>query len=163
MNEHRERTIDYGALADFRYEVRRFLHFAEQAARAAGIAPQQYQALLAIRGVPAQVRATVGLLAERLRIRHHSAVELAGRLERAGWIKRLRSDEDRREVLLQVTKRGESLIGQLSRLHRRELGTAAPKLIEALQFVVGHERKPNSTPPNRKWRRARKKESRRDS
>jgi len=67
------KTIDYEALAAFRYEVRRFLHFAEQAAGAAGIEPHQYQALLAIRGLPVWARATIGILAESLQIRHHSA------------------------------------------------------------------------------------------
>jgi DNA-binding MarR family transcriptional regulator len=134
-----EPLIDYGALADFRYEVRRFLHFAEEAAQAAGIEPQQYQALLAIRGLPTWTRATIGALAERMQIRHHSAVELSGRLERAGWIKRSRSDTDRREVLLLLTRRGERLLESLSRLHRRELRTTAPKLIEALRSVVAND------------------------
>jgi len=139
MDETRERPIDYEALADFRYEVRRFLHFAEEAARAAGIEPQQYQTLLAIRGLPKWARATIGALAERMQIRHHSAVELSGRLERAGWIKRSRSDTDRREVLLQLTRRGEKLLERLSRLHRQELRTTAPKLIEALRSVVAND------------------------
>ena len=111
--------MDYKALAEFRYEVRRFLHFAEQAAQAAGIKPQQYQALLAIRGLPPSARATVGTLAERMQIRHHSAVELSGRLERAKWIERSRGDADRREVLLRLTRQGEALLYSLSRLHRR--------------------------------------------
>ena len=79
MAKPKQRAIDYAALADFRYEVRRFLHFAEQAAQAAGIEPQQYQALLAIRGLPAWARATIGTMAERMQIRHHSAVELRDR------------------------------------------------------------------------------------
>jgi DNA-binding MarR family transcriptional regulator len=140
MAKPKQRAIDYAALADFRYEVRRFLHFAEQAAQAAGIEPQQYQALLAIRGLPAWARATIGTMAERMQIRHHSAVELSSRLERAGWIERSRSDVDRREVLLRLTRRGERLLESLSRLHRRELRTTAPKLIEALRSVVAHDR-----------------------
>ena len=140
MAKPKQRAIDYAALADFRYEVRRFLHFAEQAAQVAGIEPQQYQALLAIRGLPAWARATIGTMAERMQIRHHSAVELSSRLERAGWIERSRSDVDRREVLLRLTRRGERLLESLSRLHRRELRTTAPKLIEALRSVVAHDR-----------------------
>ena len=139
MAKPKQRAIDYAALADFRYEVRRFLHFAEQAAQVAGIEPQQYQALLAIRGLPAWARATIGTMAERMQIRHHSAVELSSRLERAGWIERSRSDVDRREVLLRLTRRGERLLESLSRLHRRELRTTAPKLIEALRSVVAHD------------------------
>jgi DNA-binding MarR family transcriptional regulator len=139
VGKRKESTIDYEALAEFRYEVRRFFHFAEQAAQAAGIEPQQYQALLAIRGLPAWARATVGTLAERMQIRHHSAVELSGRLERAGWIERCRGDADRREVMLQLTRRGERLLKSLSQLHRRELRTTAPRLIEALRAVVTHD------------------------
>src|SRR5579864_8619690 len=99
--------IDYAALADFRYEIRRFLNFSEQAAREASIEPHQHQALLAIKGLPASQIATVGVLAERLQIQHHSAVELTDRLEAKRLIRRLRSHEDRREVLLTLTPRGE--------------------------------------------------------
>lgn len=141
MAKRKEPAIDYVSLANFRYEVRRFLHFAEQAARAAGIEPQQYQALLAIRGLPAWACATVGTLAERLQIRHHSAVELSGRLERPGWIKRVRGSVDRREVLLRLTARGEKLLASLSRLHHRELSTTSPRLIESLRAVVAQDGK----------------------
>ncbi len=152
MNKPTERKIDYAALAEFRYEVRRFLYFAEQAARAAGIEPQQYQALLAIRGLPAWARSTIGTLAERMQIRHHSAVELSGRLERAGWIERSRGDADRREVLLRLTRQGEKLLENLSQLHRRELRTTAPKLIEALGSVVAHGENSNRAPNGQRGR-----------
>jgi DNA-binding MarR family transcriptional regulator len=150
MSKRKESTIDYEALAEFRYEVRRFLHFAERAARAAGIEPQQYQALLTIRGLPARARATIGTLAERMQIRHHSAVELSGRLERAGWIGRSRGDVDRREVLLQLTGRGENLLENLSQLHRRELRTAAPKLIEALRCMVARDGESRDKPKSKR-------------
>src|SRR5487761_1614906 len=81
--------FDYQALADFRYGIRRFLNFSEQAARAAGIEPQQHQALLAIKGLPAARNATIGALAERLQIQHHSAVELADRLEARALLRAL--------------------------------------------------------------------------
>jgi DNA-binding MarR family transcriptional regulator len=139
MPRSKDAPIDYAALAEFRYEVRRFLHFAEQMARTAGIEPQQYQALLAIRGLPDWARATVGALAERMQIRHHSAVELSGRLERAGWITRLRGNADRREVLLRLTPRGQRLLGKLSQLHRQELLTTSTRLIESLRSVVAHD------------------------
>jgi len=138
------RKIDYEALAGFRYEIRRYLHFGRQAARAAGIDAQQYQALLAVKGLPRSENATVGALAEQLQIEHHTAVELSGRLERHGWIRRARSQADRREVLLRLTIRGERLLEKLSLLHRRELGSAGPRLIEALgsaihrRIVVAH-------------------------
>src|SRR5580704_13209929 len=128
--------VDYGALADFRYEIRRFLNFSEDAARAAGIEPQQHQALLAIKGQTAGIDTTVGVLAERLQIRHHSAVELSGRLERRGLIRRSRRGVDRRQVQLQLTPRAERLLAKLSLTHRDELRSAEPRLIRALSRAV---------------------------
>lgn len=136
MKKRTARQIDYQALAGFRYEIRRYLRFGQQAARAAGIDAQQYQALLAIKGLPRSEKATVGALAEQMQIEHHSAVELSGRLERHGWIRRARSRADRREVLLHLTPRGERLLENLSLLHRRELRSAGPRLIEALGAAI---------------------------
>jgi DNA-binding MarR family transcriptional regulator len=128
--------VDYESLARFRYEIRLFLDFVQRVAREAGIEPQQYQALLAIRGLSADDKPNVRALAKRMLLRHHSAVELSGRLERRGWIERMRSREDRREVLLRLTGRGQRLLDKLSRLHREELAVRAPRLIAALQAVV---------------------------
>jgi len=128
--------IDYSALANFRYEIRRFLNFSENAARAAGVEPQQHQALLALKGLPAALPATVGALAERLQIRHNSAVDLSHRLEAKGLLKRTRSHSDAREVLLHVTPRGERILERLSISHRDELGAAGIRLIEALVSVA---------------------------
>lgn len=136
MEDWSERDIPYLALADFRYEIRRFLSFSEQAARAAGVEPQQHQALLAIKGLPPAREATVGYLAERLQIWHHSAVELTSRLERKKLIRRLRNPADRREVLLSVTPRGERLLRSLSQSHRAELRSAGLKLLRALATAV---------------------------
>jgi DNA-binding MarR family transcriptional regulator len=132
----RVEAIDYQALADFRHEIRRFLNFSEQAARGVTIEPQQHQALLAIRGLPDGIKATVGALADRLQIQHHSAVELSHRLQAHGWIRRSRGEDDRREVLLQLTKRGERLLRRLSVTHREELRSAGPRLIEALKRAL---------------------------
>lgn len=142
MKKPTVRNIDYSALADFRYEIRRFLHFSERAARASGIEPQQHQALLAIKGLPRESKATVGTLAERLRIEHHSAVELTNRLARKGWMRRSRGQTDHREVLLHLTRRGENLLARLSLSHRDELRTAGPRLIASLQTAVAHHRRP---------------------
>src|ERR1700733_15701303 len=146
------RSIDYVALADFRYEIRRFLNFSETAARAAGIEPQQHQALLAIKGLPAGQIATIGVLAERLRIQHHSAVELTNRLEAKGLIRRLRGEADRREVLLELTLRGEKLLRELTLSHRAELQTAGPKLVAALECAIMRKRRrhrcSNNLPPD---------------
>jgi len=134
--KHRQ-GIDYIALANFRYEVRRFLSFSEQAARAAGIEPQHHQALLAIKGLPVGRTATVGVLAEKLHIRHHSAVELANRMDARGLIRKRRRSADRREVVLSLTAHGEELLKTLTRLHRAELQMAAPKLLGVLGAAIG--------------------------
>jgi DNA-binding MarR family transcriptional regulator len=147
MNNKKLASIDYFALADLRYEIRRFLTFSERAVHAAGIEPQQHQALLAIKGLRPESNATIGVLAERLQIRHHSSVELSRRLEARGWIHRQRNDADRREVLLRLTRRGESLLRKLSIAHRGELLTAGPRLIRALQTATGHKERPNSSDP----------------
>jgi DNA-binding MarR family transcriptional regulator len=129
-------SMNYRALADFRYEIRRFLSFSEQAARDSGIEPQQHQALLAIKGLPPGRRATVGVLSERLQIQHHSAVELSVRLEAKGLIRRARSRRDRREVLLSLTRRGEKLLRELTLPHRAELRSAGPTLLRALDSAI---------------------------
>lgn len=134
--------IDYRALADLRYEIRRFLNFSEQAARAAGIEPRQHQALLAIKGLPADRNATVGALAERLQIRHHSTVELVNRLEIKGLIRRLRSRADRREVLLCLTSQGERLLKDLTLPHYAELRSAGPTLLRALSASITQAGRP---------------------
>ena len=135
------RKVDYRALADFRYEIRRFLNFSEGIARASGVEPQQHQALLVIKGRPLGFETTVGVLAARLQIRHHSAVELSRRLEAHGWIRRTRSGPDRREVQLRLTPRGEKLLAMLSLSHRNELRTAEPRLVRALQSAISRRKK----------------------
>jgi DNA-binding MarR family transcriptional regulator len=137
----KSKAVNYAALADFRYEIRRFLNFSEAAARAAGIEPQQHQALLAIKGQPAGLDTTVGVLAERLQIRHHSAVELSGRLEKRGWIRRSRRGADRREVQLKLTPRAERLLAKLSVTHRNELRSAETRLIRALSRAAARRRR----------------------
>lgn len=132
------KQFDYCALAEFRYEVRRFQNLSEQAARAAGIEPQQYQALLAIKGLPAPSSATIGLLAERLQIQHHSAVELVDRLEVHGLLKRIRGRTDRRQVLLKLTRRAEEVLREVALPHRAELRSSGLTLLRALQTVMSH-------------------------
>jgi DNA-binding MarR family transcriptional regulator len=129
-------TVDYQALADFRFEIRRFLNFSERLVHAAGIEPQQHQALLAIKGLPAHRVATIGALAERLLIQHHSAVELANRLEAKGLLRRARSASDRREVVLTLSLRGEKLLKQLTRPHHEELQSARPRLLAAMAAAI---------------------------
>jgi DNA-binding MarR family transcriptional regulator len=124
----------YRQLAEFRYRIRHFLHFSEEAARAAHIEPQQHQLMLAIKGLPEGMRPTVTTLSERLCLRHHSTVELIDRLVERGAAVRRHGTEDRREVLVELTPLGEQLLRKLSLLHQRELRSLGPALIEALQL-----------------------------
>jgi DNA-binding MarR family transcriptional regulator len=133
-------TIDYTALANFRYEIRRYITHSEQAARAAGIEPHQHQALLALKGLPKNLKATVGVLAERLQIQHHSAVELSDRLEANGFIRRVRSEADRREVILQLTGKAQRIVRDLSMPYRIELREAGWRLLQALEEALAQQR-----------------------
>lgn len=119
---------DYELLGEFRYLIRRFLEFSQDAARNIGLTPQHHQALLAIRGFPEGQHVTVGDLAERLRIRHHSAGELAKRLDRAGLVTREQDVEDQRRVLLRLTPHAEALLAELSAAHLDELSRIEPTL-----------------------------------
>lgn len=123
----------YRDLAEFRYRLRQFLHFSEEAARIHGIEPQQHQLLLAIKGLPEGTRPTITALSSRLCLRHHSTVELINRLVERGAVARRHSEEDRREVLIELTARGEQLLSSLSVLHWHVLRNAGPVLSEALQ------------------------------
>ena len=127
---------EYRALAEFRYELRRFLHFSEQAARAAGLEPRQHQLLLAIKGLPEQKNTSVGELAERLQIQHHSTVELVNRMVERGLLERRRDESDQRRVLVGLTPYGEEVLKKLSLLHRMELRTTGPALVQVLNALI---------------------------
>jgi DNA-binding MarR family transcriptional regulator len=133
----RELTLsDYQSLADLRYQIRKFLHFSEQAARDSGVEPHQHHLMLAIKGLPKGARPRIGELAERLQIAPHSAVELVNRLATGGYIERHPGDKDRREVLLALTPKGEKVLRQLSLHHRRELRSQGPALVAALKRAM---------------------------
>ncbi len=123
------------ALAEFRHQIRRFLHFSEEAAKSAGIEPQQHQLMLAIKAVEPEP-AGIGFLAERLLLRHHSVVGLVDRLEQAGLVKRKRSAEDRRSACVVLTSQGAKMLHKLSVPHRQELKSAIPALIESLVTIL---------------------------
>jgi DNA-binding MarR family transcriptional regulator len=127
---------DYQALAEFRYQLRRFIRFSEQEARAAAIEPQQHQMLLAIKGLPPQSTASVGELAERLQLQHHSTVELINRMVERGLLERRRDTTDQRRVLVELTEHGDDLLRKLSLLHRMELRSMAPALVESLTALA---------------------------
>lgn len=121
----------YRALAELRYAIRRFVRFSEQAARTAGLEPQQHQLLLALRGL-AGGEATVREVAEWLQLQHNSTVELLDRLEARGFVSRRRSTDDRRVVKVTLLPAGEEVLASLSRLHAEELREAAPELVRRL-------------------------------
>lgn len=132
---------DYQSLAEFRYQVRRYLHFSDNAVRGSDLEPRQYQLLLALKGLPSDGRPRIGDLAEQLQIQHHSAVELVDRLEAAGMVRRQRGTKDRREVLVLLTPAGEKLLRELVMHHRTELLSRGPALIEALRRVLENSKR----------------------
>jgi len=132
---------DYQALAEFRYQIRRFLHFSDEAVHAAGLERGQYQLMLAIKGLPEGVRPRIREIANRMSLQHHSAVELINRLEARGYIQRERAEGDRREVLLGLTPKGERVLEELAAHHHEELRSAAPDLVAALRRVRTEKRK----------------------
>ena len=119
---------DYQAQAEFRYALRQFLRFSEETTRAVGMTTQKYQALLAIKGFPDREFITIGELAERLQVKHHSAVGLVDRLVQKGLVRRAAGEKDRRQVYVHLTPQGEDLIEQLVLSHRKELSGLWPSL-----------------------------------
>lgn len=155
-------TSDYRALAALRYRIRLFLSEGDAAARRAGVEPQQYLLLLAVRGLPEGTKATIQALAERLMLKHNSTVELIDRLETHGYLRRSQSQEDRRCVLVKLLPRGEKLVERVARERLTELRAGGEALSDALDTLLG--RNPNSqrirvkqnAQPGRTKRRARK-------
>jgi DNA-binding MarR family transcriptional regulator len=130
-------------LAEFRFELRRFLQFSESAALAAGLQPQQHQLLLQVAGAPEATAVTVAYAAERLGLKHNSAVELVDRSEREGLLVRLNDATDKRRAILQLTGKGKRVLGNLAGDHARELNELAPRLLKTLKLVrlhAGNER-----------------------
>jgi DNA-binding MarR family transcriptional regulator len=149
-NNSHVNVSEYEALAELRYQIRRFLRFSEQVAREAGLEPRQHQLMLALKGIPKGVRPKIAEVAERLQIQHHSTVELVNRLADRGLIKRQRGGNDRREVLLSLTPKGEKVLRDLSLHHRDELRHQGPELVSAMMRVMGSKeprgtRRKNST------------------
>ena len=130
---------DFEVLAAFRYALRQFLRFSEQAARSQGLTPQQHQALLAVRAFPGG-QITIGDLAERLQVRHHSAVGMVDRLTALGLASRTPADEDRRKVYIVLSARGAKALDALSSTHRDEIKRLGPQL-KALLDQLGRPRR----------------------
>lgn len=127
---------DYETLAEFRYALRCFLRFSENAAETVGLTLQQHQALLFIIGFPGRERVTIGELAERLQIHHHSAVGLVDRLEEQGLVKRMIANEDRRQVFIGLTEKGMAVLESLANMHREELRHLGPQLCNLLEQIT---------------------------
>jgi len=133
-------TAEYQALAELRYRIRTFVGEGDAVARAAGLEPQQYLLLLALRGLPEGVEATIRTLADRLALKHHSAVELIDRLEAHGYVRRSRDRDDRRRVLVALLPRGEKLLEQVARDRIGELRASGAALVNASSAVLENGR-----------------------
>jgi DNA-binding MarR family transcriptional regulator len=119
---------DYQRLLEFRTGLRRFLHWSEEQAQAAGVSPAQHQLLLAIRGHRDARGPTIGDVADYLLLRHHSAVELVDRAEGAGLVRRRHDRDDHRVVRLQLTARGAEKLRRLTAGTLEELNRLSPRL-----------------------------------
>jgi len=133
--------LDYQALADLRYLIRRFLRVREVTARAAGVEPQQYLVLLQIKGLEGREAATMSVLAERLQIRHHAVVQLVDRLASRDMVERRRDGRDRREVVVRLRPRGDQMLRRLAGYSLAELTTEGPSLVASLNRVVMQSRR----------------------
>ena len=131
---------EYKALAEFRYQIRRYLRFMEEKAREAGQNPQQYQLILALKGLPQGTGPTIGALAERLQLNHNTMVELVDRCERRGLLERRRSGSDRRQVELAITVEGDAFLRKLASAGREELRTIGPILAQNIQRLTQETR-----------------------
>jgi DNA-binding MarR family transcriptional regulator len=133
-------TAEYRALAELRHLIRKFVRDGDAVAHAAGLEPQQYLFLLAIRGFPEREEATIRALADRLALKHHSAVELIDRLEAHGYVRRTRSRDDRRRVLVSLLPRGEKLLEQVAQHRINELRASGAAFVRAISALLenGH-------------------------
>ncbi|HEX6466286.1 MAG TPA: MarR family transcriptional regulator [Terriglobales bacterium] len=141
-------ATDYQHLAEFRFQIRRFLHFSADVARQAGIEAQQHQLLLAIKGAPLGTLATIQYLANRLFIQHNSAVELVNRSVKKGLVERQQDTQDLRRVSVHLTPKGEKLLRSLSEHHRVELLEAGTELLAALRPLLKADGKSHALQAN---------------
>ena len=129
-------STEFRALAELRYRIRLFLKEGDAAARVAGLEPQQYLMLLAVRGLAPEVQPKIQTFAERLALKHHSAVELVDRLEQRGFVRRTRSKEDRRQVLVSLLPRGEKLLERVVQQRIGELRASGRELVKAINALL---------------------------
>lgn len=131
-------------MAELRHRIRLFLKEGDATARTAGLEPQQYMMLLAIRGLPADEEASIRTLADRLALKHHSAVELLDRLEKHGYVRRSRSREDRRQVFISLLPRGQHALAEVVRQRISELRSTGAALVTAIEALLEKGRNGNS-------------------
>ncbi len=129
---------DFEILANFRYQIRKFVRFSEQVARQHKITPRQYLLLLHVKGYPGRDWATVGELAERLQTKHHGVVALVSRCEKQGFVERRRSSEDRRRIEIRLREKGEKVLDELARLHRAELLSLQGRFVVPVMQAFDH-------------------------
>lgn len=132
--------LEYLALGEFRYQLRRFLRHMEESARSLNANPQQYQLVLAVKGLPKAETPTISRLAERMQLNHNSMVELVDRCEENNLLRRTRSGDDRRQVTLSIMPEGESLLRRLGAAARQELRDMGPTLVDAIVRLTGESR-----------------------
>jgi DNA-binding MarR family transcriptional regulator len=132
---------EYQAMAELRYRIRLFLREGDAAARDAGLEPQQYLMLLAIRGLPGGMPAKIQSLADGLLIKHHSAVELIDRLEKHGYVRRTRSRDDRREVMVSILPKGQRVLERVVQQRITELRAGGRNLMRAIDVLLHDVRK----------------------
>jgi len=137
------KELDYRDQSDFRYAMRRFSRFSELQARQEGITPQQHLLLLMVRGHASYPRVTIGDIAERLQVKHHSASLLVERTLQRGLITRVTDDQDRRRALVALTLQGQEVLDRITRANRRELGRLEDQffrlsLVDAIRSLPSH-------------------------
>src|SRR5215472_3561253 len=140
---------EYLALGEFRYQLRRFLRNMEEAARGLDVNPQQYQLVLAVKGLPRGATPTISRLAERMQLNHNSMVELVDRCEENRLLRRNRSGSDRRQVSLSITPEGEALLRRLGAAARQELRDMGESLMESISHLTGEAHPAKSTTASR--------------
>jgi DNA-binding MarR family transcriptional regulator len=133
------------SLAEFRYQMRKFLSFSEMASERVGIGAQQYQLMQVIAAMPEGQKASITYLAERMILRHNSTVELVDRAERTGLVRREHDEMDLRRSLVRLTKEGETVLWRLVSEHLGELAPRAESLIEALRILQGQQDSADTT------------------
>jgi DNA-binding MarR family transcriptional regulator len=134
------------AIAEFRFRLRRFLSFSEAASEELGVPAQQYQLIQVVAAVPCDTAATISYIAERMLLRHNSAVELVDRAERSGLVRRVADESDHRRSVVDITEEAEAVLSQLVSRHLAELQNEGPALVCAVQKIIGNGAGSNSGP-----------------